>query len=119
MRVLIPLPDRDFDITEVAVPWRLLTDAGHRVTFTTERAGTRPAGDPKLLTGALFGRLGAATEPKRCYDALRRSTEFAATVSWAELVPDAFDGRILPGGHAPGMRRYLGSQVLRRQVGRF
>ena len=28
VRVLIPLPDSDFDVTEVAVPWRLLTDAG-------------------------------------------------------------------------------------------
>jgi peptide/nickel transport system substrate-binding protein len=26
MRVLIPLPDTDFDVTEVAVPWRLLRD---------------------------------------------------------------------------------------------
>ena len=28
-RVLVPLPDRDFDVTEVAVPWKLLTEAGH------------------------------------------------------------------------------------------
>ena len=27
-RVLLPLPDTDFDVTEVAVPWRMLTDAG-------------------------------------------------------------------------------------------
>ncbi|MFC9238081.1 type 1 glutamine amidotransferase domain-containing protein [Streptomyces decoyicus] len=45
MRVLMPVPDRDFDVTEVAVPWRLLTDAGHQVVFATERAGTRPACD--------------------------------------------------------------------------
>ena len=40
VRVLIPLPDRDFDVTEVAVPWRVLCDAGHQVVFATERAGT-------------------------------------------------------------------------------
>ena len=28
-RVLLPLPDTDFDVTEVAVPWRVLTDVGH------------------------------------------------------------------------------------------
>ena len=55
----MPVPDRDFDVTEVAVPWRLLTDAGHQVVFATERAGTRPACDPRLLTGVLFGQLGA------------------------------------------------------------
>lgn len=58
----MPVPDRDFDVTEVAVPWRLLTDAGHRVVFATEHAGTRPAGDPRLLRGVLFGQLGAAEE---------------------------------------------------------
>ena len=31
--VLIPLPDRDFDVTEVAVPWKLLTEAGYQVVF--------------------------------------------------------------------------------------
>ena len=30
-----------------------------------------------------------------------------------------FDGLLLPGGHAPGMRQYLGSAVLRDQVARF
>lgn len=27
-RLLIPVPDSDFDTSEVAVPWRLLADAG-------------------------------------------------------------------------------------------
>src|SRR5438128_1927324 len=35
MRVLMPLPDRDFDTTEVAVPWKLLRDRGHDVVFAT------------------------------------------------------------------------------------
>ena len=30
-RVLMPLPDCDFDVTEVAVPWKLLREAGHDV----------------------------------------------------------------------------------------
>ncbi|MET7621559.1 type 1 glutamine amidotransferase domain-containing protein [Streptomyces sp. NPDC005408] len=119
MRVLMPVPDRDFDVTEVAVPWRILTDAGHQVVFATERAGTRPAADPLLLTGVLFGQLGAAQEPKGFYAELARSEEFAATVAWADLDVTAFDGLILPGGHAPGMRQYLGSEVLQQQAGRF
>lgn len=119
MRVLLPVPDRDFDVTEVAVPWRMLTDAGHQVVFATERAGTRLAADPRLLTGVLFGQLGAEKEPKDFYDELTRSEEFTATVSWADVDVTGFDGLILPGGHAPGMRQYLGSQVLHRQVARF
>ncbi|MFI0787107.1 type 1 glutamine amidotransferase domain-containing protein [Streptomyces lydicus] len=119
MRVLMPVPDRDFDVTEVAVPWRLLTDAGHQVVLATERAGTRPACDPRLLTGVLFGALGAAPEPRRFYHRLTASPEFTATAGWADLDPAAYDGLLLPGGHAPGMRQYLGSEVLRRQVARF
>ena len=119
MRVLLPLPDRDFDVTEVAVPWRILRDAGHEVVIATEQAGTVPAADPRLLTGVVFGKLGAAPEAVRRYQELTRAPEFAATAAWAGLDPAAFDGLLLPGGHAPGMRQYLGSPVLQEQVARF
>ena len=119
MRVLLPLPDRDFDVTEVAVPWRILRDAGHQVVFATERTGTLPAADPRLLTGVLFGQLGAAPQAKAFYIELTSAPEFAATVGWDSLDPGDFDGLLLPGGHAPGMRQYLGSAVLRAQVARF
>jgi putative intracellular protease/amidase len=115
----MPLPDRDFDVTEVAVPWHILTAAGHQVTFATERPGTVPACDPRLLTGVLFGRLGAAGEPKRYYQQLAGSGEFAATVGWGDLDPAGFDGLILPGGHAPGMRQYLSAAALQEKVARF
>jgi hypothetical protein len=82
------------------------------VVFATERAGTVPAADPRLLTGVLFGQLGAAPEAKTFYYELVAAPEFSATVAWAGLDPAAFDGLILPGGHAPGMRQYLGSPVL-------
>jgi putative intracellular protease/amidase len=119
MRVLIPVPDRDFDVSEVAVPWRILRDAGHQAVFATERPGVRPAADPRLLTGVLFGRLGAAEQAKGFYQELSKSMEFASTAGWAELDVADFDGLLLPGGHAPGMRQYLGSPVLREQVARF
>jgi putative intracellular protease/amidase len=119
VRVLLPIPDRDFDVTEVAVPWRILRDAGHDVVFATERAGTVPAADPRLLNGVLFGQLGAAPEARAWYYELVAAPEFSATVAWAGLDPAAFDGLILPGGHAPGMRQYLGSPVLSEQVSRF
>jgi putative intracellular protease/amidase len=119
MRVLIPLPDRDFDTTEVAVPWKLLTEAGHRVVFATERAGTVPACDPLLLTGVLFGKLGAEPEPKAFYEQMTRSPEFHATVAWDALEPADFDALLLPGGHAPGMRQYLGSTLLQQKVVAF
>jgi putative intracellular protease/amidase len=119
MRVLMPLPDHDFDVTEVAVPWRILTGAGHQVTFATERAGTVPAADPRLLDGVLFGQLGAADEPKQFYRQLAGSEEFRRTISWNDIGPADFDGLILPGGHAPGMRQYLSARVLQEKAGQF
>jgi putative intracellular protease/amidase len=119
VRVLIPLPDRDFDVTEVAVPWRLLREAGHQVVFATEQAGTVPAADPRLLEGVIFGQLGAAPEARAFYAELTRAAEFSATIAWAASDPVGFDGLLLPGGHAPGMRQYLGSPALREQVARF
>jgi putative intracellular protease/amidase len=85
MRVLVPLPDRDFDTTEVAVPWRVLTELGHTVTFATERGGAASACDPLLLTGVLFGRLGARADAVDAYRALVTSPEFVSPISWAAL----------------------------------
>ncbi|KAA0022283.1 type 1 glutamine amidotransferase domain-containing protein [Antrihabitans cavernicola] len=119
MKILIPLPDNDFDTTEVAVPWRLLTDAGHDIVFATESGGVAPQCDPRLLTGVLFGQLGADPEPIEFYRELTKDRRFADPVSWRDLDVTGFDGLILPGGHAPGMRQYLGSTELQDVVARF
>jgi putative intracellular protease/amidase len=118
-RILIPLPDRDFDTTEVSVPWRLLKDAGHEVIFATERGGQAPACDPLLLTGVIFGQLGADPEPKQFYKDLTQDAAFCAPLAWDALKMDAFDALVLPGGHAQGMRQYLGSGVLQQKVAAF
>ena len=117
-RVLVPLPDRDFDVTEVAVPWRLLTDAGHAVVFATQ-SGAVPAGDPKLLDGVIFGQLGADDEPKAFYAQLLDDPAFRSPLPWGSVDVAEFDGLLIAGGHAPGMRQYLGDADLQEQVVRF
>jgi len=117
--VLIPLPDQDFDVTEVAVPWRLLTRRGHVVRFATEHGGATPRADQRLLDGVIFGQLGAADEPKAFYREMLADEEFRSPLAWEDLDPAAFDGLILPGGHAPGMRQYLGSALLRGKVAEY
>ena len=119
MRVLVPLPDTDFDTTEVAVPWQLLTEAGHEVVFATEDGGSAPRCDPRLLTGVVFGQLGAEPEPVSFYRRLERDAVFTQPRSWRHLDVTDFDGLLLPGGHAPGMRQYLGSPDLQRQIATF
>lgn len=114
----MPLPDRDFDVTEVAVPWRLLVDAGHQVVFATER-GTAPAADPRLISGVLFGQLGAEPEPVAFYRDLVADPAFLAPLRWANLEMTSYDALLLAGGHAPGMRQYLGSADLQAKAREF
>ena len=66
MKVLCPLPDNDFDVTEVAVPWFLLKRRGHEVIFATE-SGAIAVADPRLLTGVVCGKLGADALPLLMY----------------------------------------------------
>jgi putative intracellular protease/amidase len=117
-RVLVPLPDRDFDVTEVAVPWKLLRRAGHEVVFATEQ-GAVAAGDPRLISGVIFGQLGADAEAKAFYAELLQSPEFQRPLTWSSLRQADFDALLLPGGHAPGMRQYLGSELLQSRIAGF
>ncbi|HEU5058592.1 MAG TPA: type 1 glutamine amidotransferase domain-containing protein [Kofleriaceae bacterium] len=119
MTVLVPLPDRDFDVTEVAVPWKLLTEAGREVVFATEE-GAAPAADPLLLDGVVFGRLGARAEPIRFYRELEASEAFRRPRRWRDVDPAGdFAALLLPGGHAQGMRQYLESEAVRGLVAAF
>lgn len=117
-RILVPLPDEDFDITEVAVPWKLLTRAGATVTFATEE-GRTPRGDPRLITGVLFGQLGAEPEAISFYRELERAPAFVEPIRYRDIEPGDHDALLLPGGHAPGMRQYLGSAELHGKVAAF
>jgi putative intracellular protease/amidase len=118
-RVLIPLPDRDFDPTEAAVPWKLLTRAGHEVVFATEHGGSAPQADPLALNGIMLGFGGAADEPKAFYGELEEAPEFREPIAWSSVGPTDYDGLVLPGGHAPGMRQYLGSEAVQGVAAEF
>lgn len=117
-KILIPLPDKDFDITEVSVPWKYLLNAGYIISFATEH-GAVAQGDPLLLTGVIFGQLGAKPEPIKFYKEMIESDSFQSPLRWENLNMDEYDGLILPGGHASGMRQYLGSELLQSKAVEF
>jgi len=60
-KALLILPNKDYDVTETAVPWKVLTEAGVQVDMGTEN-GQAGECDPLLLTGVIFGQLGAGKE---------------------------------------------------------
>lgn len=134
MRILIPLPSRDCDPSEVAVSWRILRDAGHAVTFATPD-GAPAAADPLMLSGegldawgcvpglrklrAIGLLLRANAEARRAWEALERDPAFARPLPYDRIRTEAFDGLLLPGGHARGVREYLESEALQRAVAEF
>jgi putative intracellular protease/amidase len=130
--VLIPIPDRDFDPTEVAVSWQVLADDGHRVVFTTE-SGAPACADDIMVTGrgldfwsaipvlgrvSIVGRvLAANADARAAYAQMRQSAEFRRPTAWANATLDGIDALLLPGGHRPrGMRSYIDSAILQRLV---
>ncbi|HEX3795108.1 MAG TPA: type 1 glutamine amidotransferase domain-containing protein [Acidimicrobiales bacterium] len=118
--VLLPIPSRDFDPTEVAVSWRVLTARGHHVTFASPD-GRPGSADDLMVTGRglpFFGRLlRANADARRDYAALQHSPSFLSPLSWSELEGAAYDGLLLPGGHrARGMIEYLESPQIQQVV---
>ena len=109
----MPLPDSDFDPTESGVPWRTMRDHGHRVVFATPSGRTGRA-DPKMVTGEGLGILSpllkADANGRSAYLEMEQGDAgFRRPISYGEIRAADFDGLILTGGHAPGMRVYLGS----------
>jgi putative intracellular protease/amidase len=134
MRILLPLPRRDYDPTEVAVSWKILADAGHEIAFATPD-GQAARADPVMLDGIgldfwsrvpglrhlqLIGlALRADRRGRTAHCALVENIAFRSPLSYAQVRANDFDALLLPGGHAHGMREYLESQTLQRSVVAF
>jgi putative intracellular protease/amidase len=134
-RVVIPIPARDFDPTEVAISWSVLKKLGHIVLFATPD-GRPGKADDIMLTGqgldlwgfvpglrhvTLVGRLVRANaEARQAYMKLREDLDFKVPLAWRQVRRENFDGLLLPGGHrARGMRDYLESEMLQKLVAQF
>ena len=119
--VLIPLPSQGFDPTEAGVPWRELTGRGHQVVFATPN-GARAEADPRMVCGTGLGPLRAVLQANAdgvsAYRAMAASAAFGAPCSYGQAAGLHFDGLLLPGGHAKGMREYLESAALQAIVAR-
>lgn len=119
MKILFPMPTFDFEPTESAVPWRALVDAGHEVVFATpEGAPARP--DHRVLSGRGFGPwrpfLRAGRHARELCAEMEASPAFLNPLPYAALASESFDGLVLTGGHAPGMKSYLDAEAVHRIV---
>jgi protease I len=119
MRVLLPLPDTDFDPTESGVPYKLLVGAGHDVAFATP-TGATAAADERMLSGRGLGPwrklLMAGADAIEAYQEMTESAAFRSPLSYEDVPGAGFDAIVLPGGHAPGMKPFLESALLARAI---
>ncbi|MGF6771846.1 putative intracellular protease/amidase [Paraburkholderia sp. GAS199] len=131
----MPLPSLDFDPTEVAISWSILTAASHEVSFATPDG--RPAeADTIMVSGrgldpwsplpglgkiTLIGHfLGANSEARQAYASMTATARYQQPERWSELRADRYDALLLGGGHrARGMRQYLESETLQQLVAGF
>jgi putative intracellular protease/amidase len=130
----MPLPDRDFDPSEAAVSWKILSEAGHDIAFATPN-GRMATADPVMVTGIgldYWSRsawlraikcvgllLRADRNARQAHCALVQNPAFRTPLSYAQMRRENFDALLLSGGHAQGMREYLESAILQRLVAEF
>ena len=122
MKVLIATSTTDFDPTEVAVPWKILHEAGVDVCFATD-TGLAGYADKRMLDGNRFGLLKplliADLSARDAYDELRQDAAFKQPISYDEIQVGDYDGLLLPGGHSKGVIPYLESRDLRGAIVEF
>jgi putative intracellular protease/amidase len=116
--ILMPLPDRDFDPTESAIPWKVCTLHGWAVAFSTEH-GNIARTDLNKLKGPLPGLISASKKAQAAYQEMTQDQYFQHPIPYTEIDPDHYAALLLPGGDAPGMRQYLESPVLQSKVLQF
>jgi protease I len=119
LKVLIPLPSHDFDPTEVAVPWKTLKKNKIDVIFATPE-GKRASADPIMIHGEGLGLLKtflvARTDAQAAYKELLLEPSFLHPLSYEQIQEENFQGLLLPGGHAQGMKTYLESSLLQTKL---
>lgn len=122
MKAVIATSTLGFDPTEVAIPWKILTQAGVDVRFATD-TGQQASPDPIMLTGKGLGpfkrALIARKDARAACAELQNDPRFQNPTDYSAINPGDFDGLLLPGGHAKEVRPYLESKILQAAIVTF
>ena len=133
-KIIMPLPNFDFDPTEGALSWEIVKKAGYEVEFATVD-GERAFGDQMMLSGEgldpwgwipllkkirLIGlTLRADRYGRNAYQAMEQDLNFLHPRKYCDLKVEDYDGMLLPGGHAPLIKQYLEDRTLQNFVANF
>ena len=121
-RIIIPLPSYGFDPSEAAIPWKLLTETGFEIVFTTP-LGEEAVTDQIMLDGKGLGIwktvLAARKDAVIAHSEMKLSNAFCNPLKYTDVQSSDFDGLLLPGGHDKGVIEYLESKILQDLIVAF
>ena len=119
MKILIPLPSYGFDPTEVAIPWKIISENNFEIVFATPQ-GKKALTDTKMLNGDNLGIwktiLQAKQDAIKAYSEMEKSELFCNPIKYSDINEEDFDALLLPGGHDKGVKEYLESKILQQLV---
>jgi len=120
--ILFPIPLTDFDPTETAISWEILSTAGHKIIFATP-TGEQALADQRMIVGDKLGIfkpfLIAKVNAIESYKRMEQDNSFKNPIKYTNLDEKEYDAILLPGGHAPGMKPYLESSILQNLIVEF
>lgn len=118
----MPVPSYGFDPTEVAIPWKVLTERNIGVVFVTP-SGSKAAPDCLMVGGKRLGIwkqvLRARQDAVAACAEMSRDESFCNPLKYADAQAEDFAAIFLPGGHDKRIREYLESRQLQRLVAKF
>jgi len=121
-KILIPIPSYGFDPTEVAIPWKLLSEKKIKIVFTTP-GGKKASADRLMLTGKNLGIwksvLRARQDAVDAYSEMEKNESFCHPLKYIDIQAEDFNAILLPGGHDKGVKEYLESEILQSLIGDF
>lgn len=114
--ILILLPTSDYDPTESSVVWQAMRQAGIEVRFATPQG--LPAYADSRLVNVGFGPLNPLLMTRDTdlahYARMIEDKWFRQPMAYTDVDCDQYDGLLIPGGHAKGMRSLLESDQAQR-----
>ncbi len=134
-RVLIILPENNYDPSEMAIPAKTIKDAGFELNFATPN-GDISLADEIMISGQgldiwgnipLFKKLifiGAILRANKnardAYNEVIKYREFKNPIKYENINPNEYDALIIPGGHkADGMAQFLENEILKNVILNF
>jgi len=118
-RLLIPIPSYGFDPTEVAIPWKIISEKNVEIIFITPD-GEKANADELMLKGRKLGIwksiLQARQDAVDAYYEMDKTESFCNPLTYIDVKAKDFDAILLPGGHDKRVKEYLESQVLQHLV---